>query len=110
MIGTISGDPYLKDLPGGGKVWSCVFATDGASKRVDGEFKPDSMFIEIKCFNKRDRRQLADWCDRNLRRGMLICLTGRLVQERWNGPEGDKRMKHLIEIEEIWQQAPEAAA
>lgn len=110
MIGTLSENPTAKPLDGGGKVWQCIFATDGNRRKIDGVLTVESMFIEIKVFNRRSGRQLADWCEKNLRRGDLVCLTGRLVLERWTNRDGDNLSKHVIEIEEIWLRPPDREA
>lgn len=103
LVGRLTRDPEKKTFAGGGAETTFGFATKGRSKKgQSGEWEDEPMFIDCKCRNRQNGRQLADTAANYLSKGKEVMIVGKLILEQWNDKNtGEKRRAHKIEVEEI---------
>lgn len=87
IIGNLTRDPELKALPSGTEVCELTVAVNERGK--DG--KEYVSFLDVVTFGV-----TAQNCGRYLTKGRQVAVTGRLRQERWETPEGQKRSRVKI--------------
>ncbi|MBF6339806.1 single-stranded DNA-binding protein [Nocardia abscessus] len=98
VIGNLTADPELRFTPAGHAVVNFTVASTpryldrNANEWKDGEalFMPCSIW-----------REAAENVAESLTRGARVIVTGRLRQRSWQTPEGDKRSRVELEVEEI---------
>lgn len=94
-LGRLTRDPELKTTGSGVAVANFALAIDRDYKKQDGEREAD--FIEIICW-----RQRADFARRYLQKGRLICVSGRLEQNRWVDDQGNNRSTWRVNAQDIY--------
>ncbi len=84
----------------GGTVLEIPFVTDGKKKRdpQTNELVDDPLFIDMKLFSRGEDRRQIDLALGSLRKGSQIYVEGRLIQERWETNDGQKRSKHVVYV------------
>jgi single-strand DNA-binding protein len=92
LVGNLTRDVELKNLPSGSSVASFGLATNRRWKDGNsGEDRQDVMFIDITVFGRS-----AEIANQYLRKGSKVLVEGRLVLEQWTDQMGQKRSKHKI--------------
>lgn len=94
-LGRLTRDPEVKTTGSGVAVANFALAIDRDYKNQDGERGTD--FIEIICW-----RQRADFARRYLQKGRLICVSGRLEQNRWVDDQGNNRSTWRVNAQDIY--------
>lgn len=94
-LGRLTSDPELKHTASGVSVASFSIAIDRDYKDQNGEKKTD--FIPVIAW-----RAKADFASRFLRKGRLICVTGRWEQQRWMDQDGNNRTSWQVVAESIY--------
>lgn len=94
-LGRLTRDPELRTTGSGVAAASFALAIDRDYKSQDGERPTD--FLEIVCW-----RQRADFAMRYLKKGRLVCVSGRLEQQRWVDDSGNNRSTLRINAEDIY--------
>lgn len=96
LIGRMVEDPQSRTFSNGGKVTYFRFATNNRRKNMaTGQWEDDPVFLDVKIFNRGEYGKKADLAADRLRKGNLVYLEGRLVQERWE-TDGQKRSKLVL--------------
>lgn len=91
VVGRLTRDPELKYTQSGIAV--CQFSI--ASNDYAGQDKDDKVyFFEVVAWGKRGEA-IAEY----FKKGDPICVEGKLIQQRWEDPEGNKRSKVLIQLQ-----------
>lgn len=85
LIGNLTKDPELRTNPEGNVSANFRIATNRKYKTNAGEIKEDTTFVRIVCFAKQ-----AETCNQYLRKGDLVCVSGRLNYSAWE-EAGQKR-------------------
>lgn len=94
--GNITADIDSKIMPSGDSVAQFVLAINRKFKTKDGEIKEEVSFIKCVAFGK-----MADNLKLFCGKGSPVLVEGRLKQERWETPEGQKRDKTVLIAENI---------
>ncbi|MCP5007690.1 MAG: single-stranded DNA-binding protein [Planctomycetes bacterium] len=86
LIGNITRDPELKQMPSGSALVSFGMAINRNWKGKDGEKREETCFVDITMFGKR-----AEVIDEYFSKGSSIFIDGRLQYQQWDAKDGSKR-------------------
>ena len=103
LIGRLTRDPELKNLPSGQTVVNFGLATGRHYKDKDGQKQQETEFHNIVFFGR-----LAEIASQYLAKGSLLYLEGRIRTRSWEDNAGTKRYRTEI-IGERLQLGPKAA-
>ncbi|MBU3918541.1 single-stranded DNA-binding protein [Patescibacteria group bacterium] len=97
LIGNLTSDPELKNLPSGQSVCSFRLATNRVwTDKESGEKKQKAEFHSIVAWGK-----LATLISQYLNKGSLVLVEGRLNTRTWDDPSGNKRYRTEIIAENV---------
>ncbi|MGW5218753.1 single-stranded DNA-binding protein [Nocardia sp. NPDC004085] len=98
VIGNLTADPELRFTPAGHAVANfTVASTPRYFDRSANEWKDgEALFLPCSIW-----REAAENVAESLTRGARVIVSGRLRQRSWQTPEGDKRSRVELEVEEI---------
>lgn len=107
LIGNLTRDPELKQIPSGQSVCSFSIATNRQWTGADGQKQEASEFHNIVVWGK-----LAEICAQFLVKGRKVYIEGRLQTRDWDGQDGVKRYRTEIVAENmiILDRAPGASS
>lgn len=91
LIGNLTRDPELKQIPGGQSVASFGVATNFTWTDQSGNKQEKAEFHNIVAW-----RKLAEICGQYLKKGSKIFVEGRLQTRDWEGEDGVKRYRTEI--------------
>ena len=91
LIGNLTRDPELKQIPGGSTVASFSVATNFSWTDQSGQKQDKSEFHNIVAW-----RKLAEICGQYLKKGMKVFIEGRIQTRDWEGEDGVKRYRTEI--------------
>src|SRR4051794_26237876 len=96
LIGRLTRDPEMRTFANGGKVASFGFAVNNRKKNQStGQWEDESVFVDIKAFNRESGRKLADLVEQYLNKGRQVFIEGHLVFEQWDDKETGKKRSTL---------------
>jgi single-strand DNA-binding protein len=95
LEGNIVSDPVLKDTNNGVAVCNFKIASDRYYKK-NSLVEKEVCFIEIESWGK-----LAETIGKYGYKGRGVRITGRLKQDKWEGPDGKPRSKIIIVAENV---------
>ena len=104
ILGNVTKDTELKTLPSGQSVVNFGVATNRFYTDKAGGKQQAVEFHNVVAFGK-----LADICSRYLNKGKLVLVEGRLQTRSWQAPDGSKRYRTEIIMENM-QLGPRGAA
>jgi single-strand DNA-binding protein len=97
IIGNVTGDPELRQTPGGANVVSFGVAYNRKwQNRQTQEWEEAVSFYDVEAW-----QDLAVNVADSLTKGMRVVVTGRLDQKSWETADGDKRSKHVIVADDV---------
>lgn len=96
IIGNLTRDPELRQVPSGQSVCSFGVATNRAYTDKEGARKEEVEFHHIVAWGK-----LAEICSQYLSRGRQVFIEGRLRTREWQGQDGAKRNRTEIVAENM---------
>lgn len=105
LIGNLTKDPEIKQLPSGGTLASFSIATNHSYKAADGTKQDKAEFHNVVCFGK-----LAEICGNYLRKGNKVFAEGRLQTRTWDGQDGVKRYATEIVLQNMIILTPKGSA
>jgi len=91
VVGNLTRDPEVRNLPSGQSVASFGVATNRVWTDQNGNRQEATEFHNVVAFGK-----LADICSRYLSRGRLVLIEGRIQTRSWQGQDGNKRYRTEI--------------
>lgn len=94
LIGNLTRDPELKNLPSGSAVTSFGIATNRTWKDQSGQKKDDTQFHNIVAFGKQ-----AEVMSQYLKKGSTVFVEGRLQTRNWEAADGSKRNRTEVVVE-----------
>jgi single-strand DNA-binding protein len=103
LIGRLTRDPEIRQLPSGQAVASFGLATDRYYQDKNGQKQQKTEFHNIIAFGK-----LADLASQYLTKGALLMIEGRLQTRNWQDSAGQKRQRIEI-VAERMQLGPKSA-
>lgn len=84
LVGQLTTDPTLRQLPDGGSVCDLRLAVN------DRRDEPP-LYIDVSTFGPG-----ATACAQYLKKGRQVAVTGRLIRDEWQAKDGSKRSKHQV--------------
>ena len=96
LVGNLTRDIDLRYLQSGTAVGSTGIATNRRFKSATGEQRDEVMFIDITFFGR-----TAEIANQYLRKGSKVLIDGRLKLDTWEDPNGNKRSRHSVTVENM---------
>src|SRR3954453_16226447 len=96
LMGNLTRDPELRQLPSGTAVCDFGMATNRIYKTAGGEEKQETVFVECTAFG-RTAEVIAEYCPK----GRPIFVEGRLHYETWEDKTGNRRSKLTVIVEQF---------
>lgn len=91
LIGNLTRDPDVKQIPGGQTVATFSVATNFSWNDASGTRQNKTEFHNIVAW-----RKLAEICGQYLKKGMKVFVEGKLQTRDWQGEDGVKRYRTEI--------------
>lgn len=91
LIGNLTRDPEMKQIPGGQVVTTLGIATNFSWKDQSGAQQNKTEFHNVVAW-----RKLAEICGQFLKKGSKVFIEGRLQTRDWEGEDGVKRYRTEI--------------
>lgn len=95
MIGHLTKDPELRQLPSGSPVTDLGMAVNESYKDKNGQTVEKTCFIDVVAWARQ-----AEACAQYLKKGSHILVEGRIQQDRWES-DGKKHSRHKINADRI---------
>ncbi|MFO0780310.1 MAG: single-stranded DNA-binding protein [Candidatus Gracilibacteria bacterium] len=96
IIGNVTRDPEIKQTVNGQPIATFGIATNRDWMTRNGEHHTSSEFHEVVAWSK-----LADICSKYIRKGKLIYIEGYLKTRSWDTPEGVKKFRTEIVVNDL---------
>jgi single-strand DNA-binding protein len=96
LIGNLTRDPELRYTPQGAAVCEFAIAINRSFTSKTGEKKEEVSFIDIVTWAR-----TAELCAEYLKKGRPVFVEGRLTQDRWEQPDGQKRSRIRVTAERV---------
>ncbi|HVS70524.1 MAG TPA: single-stranded DNA-binding protein [Phycisphaerae bacterium] len=94
LMGNLTRDPELRQLPSGSAVCDFTIATNRVYKTAAGEEKQETVFADCTAFG-RTGEVIAEYCVQ----GRPLFVEGRLHYETWEDKAGNRRSKLSVIVE-----------
>jgi single-strand DNA-binding protein len=94
LIGNLTRDPQLRYTPSQMAVCEFGLAINRRRRNSAGEQQDETCFVDITAWSKQ-----AETISKYLAKGRQILVEGRLTFDRWETPEGQKRSKLRVTLE-----------
>jgi single-strand DNA-binding protein len=94
LVGNLTRDPQLSYTAGNMAVCKFGMATNHRRKDKDGNTKEEVCFIDCTAFGRQ-----AETFNQYMAKGRPVLIEGRLQFNQWTTPEGDKRSKHEVVVD-----------
>jgi len=94
LIGRLTRDPELRYTPSGSAVTEFGLAVNRNFKDSSGERREQTCFVDIQAWGRQ-----AEVINEYLRKGRQVFVEGRLDFSSWETPEGQKRSKLRVVVE-----------
>lgn len=91
IIGNLTRDPELRQIPGGQNVATFSVATNFSWTDSSGQKQDKAEFHNVVAW-----RKLADICGQYLKKGSKVYIEGRMQTRDWEGEDGIKRYRTEI--------------
>lgn len=101
LIGNLTRDPEIRNLPSGQSVCAFAVATNRRWKDKDGNTKEDTQFHEVTIWGR-----LGELASQMLSKGKKVYIEGRLQTNSWEGTDGSKRSRTEIVAESFIPLSP----
>jgi single-strand DNA-binding protein len=89
LIGRLTRDPELRELPSGQSVCNVRLACNGVRRDPEGEYRERPNYFDVGAFGG-----LAENVARYMRKGSLVAIDGRLEWREWETPERSEVGQH----------------
>ena len=96
LVGNLTRDPEVRQTPNGQSVTTFGLATNREWVTRDGQRHSSSEYHEIVAWSR-----LAEICGQYLKKGKLVYIEGYLKTRSWDTPEGTKKFKTEIVIQDM---------
>lgn len=96
LLGNITRDPQVRTTQSGQKVCTFGIATNRNWITSDGRQQTSAEYTEVAAWAK-----LAEICEQHIRKGKLVYVEGYLKTRSWDTPEGIRRFKTEVVIQDM---------
>ena len=94
LVGNLTRDPQLSYTPANTAVCKFGMAMNHKFKDRDGNMREEVCFVDCTVFGRG-----GETFNQYMRKGRMVLVEGRLHLNQWTTPEGDKRSKHEVIVE-----------
>ena len=94
LVGNLTRDPQLSYTPANTAVCKFGLATNHRFKDRDGNMREEVCFVDCTIFGR-----AAETFNQYMGKGRSVLVEGRLKLDQWTTPEGDKRSKHEVVVD-----------
>lgn len=94
LMGNLTRDPQLSYTPGNTAICKFSIATNKKWRDKDGGDHEEVCFVDCVLFGRG-----GETFNQYMSKGRSVLVEGRLKLDRWTTPEGDKRSKHEVVVE-----------
>jgi single-strand DNA-binding protein len=94
LVGNLTRDPQLSYTPSNTAVCKFGIATNRTWKDRDGNSREEVCFVDCTVFGR-----AGETFNQYMSKGRSVLVEGRLQFQQWTTPEGDKRSKHEVVVE-----------
>lgn len=94
LLGNLTRDPEVRTTPSGTKIAKLGLAVNRRYRSRDNELKEEVTYVDIDAF-----AQQAELLERYTQKGSPLFVEGRLRLDQWEGPNGEKRSKLCVVME-----------
>lgn len=94
LVGNLTRDPQLSYTPSNTAICKFGIATSRKWKDREGSMREDVCFVDCVLFGKS-----GETFNQYMSKGKPVLVEGRLSLNQWTTPEGDKRSKHEVFVE-----------
>ena len=94
LMGNLVADPETRTTQTGSTIAKFTLAVNRRYTSQSGDAKEEVSYVDVDAFSKQ-----ADTIAQYLSKGRPILVEGRLRQNRWETPQGDKRNKLVVVLE-----------
>lgn len=94
LMGNLTRDPEMRVTPSGISICKFGLAVSRRYKTADGEQKEETTFVDIDSFGRQ-----AETISKYMSKGRPIHVEGRLKFDQWETPQGEKRSKLGVVLE-----------
>jgi single-strand DNA-binding protein len=101
LLGNVTRDPQVRTTQSGQIVCTFGIATNRDWITSDGRKQTSAEYTEVVAWAK-----LADICEKYIRKGKLVYVEGYLKTRTWDTPEGTRRFKTEIVIQDMIMVGP----
>lgn len=96
LIGNVTQDPEVKQIPSGASVATITIATNRAWKDQNGQLQEETEFHNVVLW-----RGLADIASQYVRKGNKVYVKGYLKTRSWDSQDGSKKYRTEIIADDI---------
>jgi len=96
LVGNLTRDPELKQLPSGSSVCSLRIAVNSRRKDETGQWTDKPNYFSVSVFGNQ-----AESCSQYLSKGRPVAIDGRLDWREWQAQDGSKREAVEIVAESV---------
>ncbi len=96
LIGNVTKDPEVRQIPGGATVATFSIATNFSWKDASGQRQDKAEFHNLVAW-----RKLGEICAQYVRKGSKIFAEGRIQSREWEAQDGTKRMRVEIVLDNM---------
>ncbi len=94
LAGNLTRDPQLSYLPSQTPVCEFGMAINRRWRGANGEQREETCFVDCRCYGKQ-----AETFSQYMSKGQPVLVEGRLQFDTWEGPDGQKRSKHRVFVQ-----------
>lgn len=105
ILGNSTRDPELKYTPNGQAVCNFSVATNRRFKNTAGDLQEDTQYHDVVAWGK-----LAEVIAQIIKKGSRIYVEGRLQTNQWDAPDGSKRSRTEIVLDQFIPLTPKGGA
>jgi single-strand DNA-binding protein len=96
LLGHLTRTPRLRNTSSGKAVCDFGLALNGRWLDLNGDSKQETTFIDVTAWNQQ-AEVITEYCQK----GRPIVVEGRLEQERWETPTGEKRSRLKVVAQRV---------
>lgn len=94
LVGNLTRDPQLTHTPSGTPVCEIGMAVNNTWKDRDGNKREEVCFVDCSLYGRG-----AEVFNQYMAKGRSVLVEGRLRYDQWTTPEGQKRSRHRVFVE-----------
>ena len=94
LVGNLTRDPQLSYTPNNTAICKFGIATNHKWKDRENNVREETCFVDCTIFGR-----AGETFNQYMKKGQSALLEGRLQYQQWTTPEGDKRAKHEVIVD-----------